>query len=309
MFQFPLISKSLIKIAVVGDVHELWQPIEDRLALQALGVDLVLFVGDFGNEAVEVVRAIASLDIPKAIILGNHDAWYSTGNPHSKNPSKKQCPYDRTKEDRVQQQLEILGETHVGYGWLDFPELRLSVVGARPFSSGGSKWKKQHFYRDRYGINCFTESTQRITEAVKQTSQDTLIFLGHSGPWGLGADEHSPCGKDWKPVGGDYGDPDLMEAISKSYGMGKQIPLVTFGHMHHRLRHNSQRTREAIATNDMGTVFLNAACSPRLIIESDQTYRSFSIVTLESGQVQQISLLWLKGIDQISNEIVLLANN
>ncbi len=33
-------AKSIIKIAVVGDVHDLWQPIEDQLALQSLGVDL-----------------------------------------------------------------------------------------------------------------------------------------------------------------------------------------------------------------------------------------------------------------------------
>ena len=294
----------MIKIAVVGDVHELWQPLEDYLALQALGVDLVLFVGDFGNEAVEVVRAIASLSIPKAVILGNHDAWYSMGNPNSKNPSKKQCPYDRTKEDRVQQQLELLGKSHVGYGWLDFPELHLSVVGARPFSSGGSKWKKPHFYRDRLGINSFSESTQRITEAVASTSQNTIIFLGHSGPSGLGADEHSICGRDWKPVGGDYGDPDLMEAISKSYAMAKQIPLVTFGHMHHQLRHNSTRSREAIATNHMGTIFFNAACSPRIIKDNDQTYRSFSLVTLDAGQVRKISLVWLNAINQIISETV-----
>ena len=89
-----------IKIAVVGDVHDLWQPVEDRLALQSLGIDLVLFVGDFGNESVEVVRAIANLDMPKAVILGNHDAWYSTSDSN-KNSKKNECPYDRTKEDRV----------------------------------------------------------------------------------------------------------------------------------------------------------------------------------------------------------------
>lgn len=52
-----------IKIAVVGDIHDFWEE-DDGVALQQLGVDLVLFVGDFGNESVSVVRAIASLDIP-----------------------------------------------------------------------------------------------------------------------------------------------------------------------------------------------------------------------------------------------------
>ena len=73
------LQKKAIKIAVVGDVHDRWEP-EDERALKYLGVDLVLFVGDFGNEAVELVRAIAALDLPKAAILGNHDAWYTATN-------------------------------------------------------------------------------------------------------------------------------------------------------------------------------------------------------------------------------------
>jgi uncharacterized protein (TIGR04168 family) len=291
---------SSVKIAVVGDVHDLWQPVEDRLALQALGVDLVLFVGDFGNESVEVVQAIADLDIPKAVILGNHDAWYSTDN------NKKKCPYDRTKEDRVQQQLDILGNVHVGYSWLDFPELSLSVVGSRPFSWGSSKWKKANFYRDRFNVKNFAESAQRITESVAKSAHDNIIFLGHNGPFGLGNEAHSICGKDWKPVGGDYGDPDFTEAIAKSYQMLKTIPLVTFGHMHHHLRLHANRTREAIATNDMGTVFLNAACTPRIVKAHDEHYRNFSIVTLESGQISQISLVWLNSLCQIVDENILL---
>uniref|UniRef100_A0A803KUH9 Calcineurin-like phosphoesterase domain-containing protein n=1 Tax=Chenopodium quinoa TaxID=63459 RepID=A0A803KUH9_CHEQI len=76
--------------------------------------------GDFGNENVELVRSIANVDMPKAAILGNHDSWSTY------NFSKK------------------LGEEHVGYGRLDFPKLKLSVVGGRPFSLGGDKlFRKQ----------------------------------------------------------------------------------------------------------------------------------------------------------------------
>jgi uncharacterized protein (TIGR04168 family) len=299
--------KSSIKIAVVGDVHDLWQPVEDRLALLSLGVDLVLFVGDFGNESVEVVQAIANLDIPKAVILGNHDAWYSASD-NEKSLNKKKCPYDRAKEDRVQQQLDILGKMHVGYSWLDFPELNLSVVGSRPFSGGGSRWRKANFYRDRFNIKNFIESTERITQSVANTAHDHIIFLGHNGPLGLGDKEHSICGKDWKPVASDYGDPDFAEAISKSYQMMKTIPLVTFGHMHHHLRLNANQTRNAIATNDMGTIFLNAACSPRIVRTNDELYRNFSIVKLESGQIEQISLLWLDSSYQVVNKNILFEN-
>jgi predicted phosphodiesterase len=81
-----------VKIAIVGDIHNQWE-VEDAIALQELGVDLVLFVGDFGNEAVEVVRMIASVDLPKAAILGNHDAWYTASDW-----GRKRCPYDRNKD-------------------------------------------------------------------------------------------------------------------------------------------------------------------------------------------------------------------
>ena len=123
-------SKTSLKIAVVGDVHDQWEQ-EDGIALKHLGVDLVLFVGDFGNESVEVVREVASLDMPKAVVLGNHDAWYT-----ATEWGRKKCPYDRSQENRVQAQLDILGVSHVGYSKLDFPAFNLTVVGGRPFTWG-----------------------------------------------------------------------------------------------------------------------------------------------------------------------------
>jgi hypothetical protein len=44
-----------------------------------LGCDGALVrAGDFGEENVELVRDITNLEFPKAVILGNHDAWWST---------------------------------------------------------------------------------------------------------------------------------------------------------------------------------------------------------------------------------------
>ena len=70
-------AQPTITIAIVGDVHDLWDEVEEDI-LVALGTDLVLFVGDFGNESVDIVRQIACLKLPKAAILGNHDVWYTT---------------------------------------------------------------------------------------------------------------------------------------------------------------------------------------------------------------------------------------
>ena len=291
--------KDRITVAVVGDVHDLWDE-QDELALKHLGVDLVLFVGDFGNESVEIVSQIAGVDLPKAVIMGNHDAWYSASSW-----GKKQAPYDRTKEDRVQQQLDLLGETHVGFSKLDFPQFNLSVVGSRPFSWGGQTWRNEDFYRDRYNVNGFAESTTRIVAAAKNTAYDTILFIGHNGPTGLGARPEDTCGKDWQPLGGDYGDPDFAEAIDKVRTLGKSIPLVTFGHMHHHLRHRKDRLRTIINNSQEGTIYLNSACVPRIKAEKAGLERSFSLVSLYQGKVTQISLIWLQQNGEIASNNIL----
>ena len=291
-----MVSDRPVKIAVVGDVHDQWEP-EDALALKQLNVDLALFVGDFGNESVEIVRAIAALDMPKAVILGNHDAWYT-----ATDWGRKKCPYNRAQEDRVRQQLDLLGTAHVGYSKLDIAEFNLSIVGGRPFSWGGSEWRQGKFYQERYSVANFEESAARITQAVEDAAYDSVIFLGHCGPKGLGERPEDPCGRDWKPLGGDHGDPDLAAAIAAAKQSSKTVPLVAFGHMHHRLRHTKTRLRKQIDTNPPGTVYLNAASVPRIIKAETTCLRNFSLVSLLNRQVQEVSLVWVDPQYQIASE-------
>ena len=291
-------NKEQITIAVVGDVHNQWDE-QDKQALKHLGVDLVLFVGDFGNEAVEIVRKIAEVQTPKAVIMGNHDAWYSASSW-----GRQKAPYDQLTEDRVQQQLDLLGDSHVGFSKLDFADYDLAVVGSRPFSWGGSSWRNAQFYGDRYDIKSFTESTQQIVNSAKNTPYDNIIIIGHNGPTGLGSTTKSICGRDWKPDGGDYGDPDLTDAIAKIRSLGKSIPLVTFGHMHHALKHPPGERRTIVDFKD-DTVYLNAACVPRIVKDDRGFKRSFSLVSFAQGIVQEISLVWLDSDFAIaSNEIL-----
>lgn len=292
--------KERIKIAVVGDVHDQWCE-KDEEALQYLGVDLVLFVGDFGNESIEIVSKISSLSLPKAVILGNHDAWYS-----ATSWGRKKSPYDYSKENRVQQQLDLLGNAHVGYGKLDFPELGISVVGSRPFSWGGSKWKCHEFYQQRYKVNSFEESTAKILQQVSKTTQNNLIFVGHNGPFGLGSNPEDTCGKDWQPLGGDFGDPDFEQAITLSRSMDKTVSLVTFGHMHHRLRHTKERLRTIINEDDHNTIYLNAAHTPRIQEILRQKARNFSLVSLFRGDITEISLVWVSEKLEILTSALLL---
>ncbi len=286
-----------LTLAVVGDVHDQWSE-ADGAALQHLGVDLALFVGDFGNEAVALVRQIAHLDLPKAVILGNHDAWYSA-TPWG----HKKCPYDRRQEDWVAQQLQDLGDCHVGYGALDLPSLGLSVVGGRPFSWGGSAWTNAPFYAERYGVNSLEESIDRLCRAVDATAHDHLIFIGHCGPQGLGSAPEDPCGRDWNPIGSDFGDPDLAAAITYAQAQGKTVSLVAFGHMHHTLRHRKDRLRRQIHSEG-STIYLNAARVPRWRQQDGHTQRHFALVTLQGQRVIRARQAWVddqRGLVQASD--------
>lgn len=282
----PSLDPAPLTLAVVGDVHDQWSE-ADALALHRLGVDLVLFVGDFGNEAVALVRQVAALELPKAVILGNHDAWYSA-TPWG----QKKCPYNRQQEDWVAQQLQDLGDCHVGYGHLDLPQFGLSVVGGRPFSWGGSNWTNAPFYAERYGLHSWEDSIERLCEAVSATAHHDLIFIGHSGPKGLGAAPEDPCGRDWNPIGSDYGDPDLTAAIAYAKQRGKAVPLVAFGHMHHTLRHRKDQLRRQLHS-DGATVYLNAARAPRWRQQHGRTQRHFALVTLHANQVTRARQVWV----------------
>ncbi len=290
-----------LRIAIVGDVHDQWTS-ADHEALHALSVDLVLFVGDFGNESVEIVRQVSQLNLPKAIVLGNHDAWYSVTKA-----GRESAPYDRTVEDRLQIQLDLLGETHVGYGKLEFPQWDLTVVGGRPFSWGGSEWINKSFYRDRYGIHNSAESADRIVQTLQAAQGQHIILMGHNGPAGLGTRPDDLCGKDWNPLGGDHGDRDLESAIEQAHHLGISIALVTFGHMHHRLRHITATRKRTLTTAT--TTYLNAACVPRVThsTKTNTTNRSFSIVTLNDGQIQEATIVWLNDQHQIVYEDPLLS--
>jgi uncharacterized protein (TIGR04168 family) len=282
-------------IAIVGDIHQQWDS-TDHQTLQALGVDLVLFVGDYGNEAVDIVRQISQLDLPKAAIMGNHDAWYSVTAK-----GKERCPYDRTREDWVQAQLDLLGDCHVGYGCQDFPALGLSVVGARPFSWGGTSWKYSKFYKERFGVHSFAESAKRIGRAIAAATCETILIIGHNGPAGLGDRPEDPCGKDWgDDPGGDYGDIDLAWAIAQAQTDGKSIPLVTFGHMHHRLKSGAARRTQHHAAP---TLYFNAACVPRVGTIAGESVRHFGLVTLVDGQVERAIQAWVNRSGQILAEI------
>lgn len=288
------------RIAVVGDVHNFWYLEDDTKALQLLQPDVVLFTGDFGEQNVELVQSVANLKFPKAVILGNHDAWYTQ-------------QFSGKRKDGVQRQLESLGDEHVAYQCLDFPPVKLSVVGGRPFSCGGQKVFRKKLLSARYGVEDMDGSAKRIYKAALSAPEDHfVILLAHNGPTGLGSNLDDICGKDWEIEAGDHGDPDLELAISLlKESNNVSVPLVVFGHMHKELAHGNG-LRKMIVVGSDDTIYLNGAIVPRVKTlidskgftqdealanhssqESAATMRAFTVVDILDGRVDKISESWV----------------
>ncbi|XP_020524379.1 uncharacterized protein LOC18436596 isoform X2 [Amborella trichopoda] len=257
------------------------------------------WIGDFGNENVELVKSIAELKAPKAAILGNHDAWYTQ-------------KFSETRLDGVRAQLESLGEAHVGYDRLDFPEIKISVVGGRPFSSGGGQLFRRKLLSSRYGVHDMKGSAKKICDAAQGTPDGhSIILLAHNGPTGLGSEMDDICGRDWVPGGGDHGDPDLAQAIADLKSNTRlSIPLVVFGHMHKNLQLRNG-TRRMLVLGAEKTIYLNAAVVPRVRgliskkgsgstvhndaheVKSKGTIRQFSVVDILNGNLEKIADTWI----------------
>lgn len=63
--------------------------------------------------------------------------------------------------------------------------------------------------------------------------------------------------------------------------------------MHHTLRHTKKVQRQRLCVDTAGTVYLNAACVPRIVKTNQGLRRNFSLVTLQDQQVTEVKLVWL----------------
>ena len=241
-------NQPVATLTVVGDVHRWWRN-ADSVYLERARPDLSLFVGDLGDEDVEIVRKVAELPVEKAVILGNHDAWQSFGR--------------KVSTPKLRESLSLLGDDHIAYAVREVPRAGLSVIGARPFSWGGPSLRSPELYDEIYGIHTMRQSAAAIVDAARNALHRDLVILAHNGPLGLGSETSDPFGKDFGKPGGDWGDRDLALAIQRIEGFGLRVRAVIAGHMHHKLVHpRGGERRRFVRRGD--TLFLNAARVPRV---------------------------------------------
>ena len=111
-----------------------------------------------------------------------------------------------------------------------------------------------------YGVGTMEESTERLLSLVDAVDTDRLLILGHNGPLGLGDRATDLWGADFLPEAGDWGDPDLAEAVLRAKDRGLDTVVVA-GHMH---QHTKTGEMRGWRTELDGVEFLNPARVPRI---------------------------------------------
>ena len=237
--------------------------------------DGVLFVGDFGEGDISLVKSIKKLPFPVAVILGNHDHGH-----------------DKTG-DLLKRQLNLLGDLDSSWTFKEWIKPSLSLLGARPCSPGGGFYISKEV-ESVFGPITLQQSVEMMVNASRNVDiENPFIILAHSGPAGLGSDAYSPCGRDWKSPAIDWGDKDLSLAIDQIRKI-KPPDLVVFGHTHHFLK-RSKGKRITFAHDVWGTAYLNAACVPRKGKDlSGQSLTHFSWVEFEGNKLVHVSHRWYK---------------
>ena len=259
-----------LRLAIAGDLHGQWDQ-RDHALLQLLSPDALLVVGDLSDGLPGIPALLRQLPQPLACVLGNHDT--------AKDASGR----------TMLRQLEALGPLHCGWGLRQLP--RLSVVGGRPGTAGGG-FHLSRACQAAFGPLSLEQSAERIVAAAARADPALpLVLLAHSGPAGLGSEAADICGRDWKRPACDWGDQDLALAIDR-IRRTRALPLVVFGHMHHRLRRGAGE-RRTFMVDRAGTAYLNAACVPRHGVDaSGVALRHFSWVELEDGEVRLAAHRW-----------------
>jgi len=254
----------MLRLAILGDLHGHFAAV-DATRLDELAYDAVLVVGDLAGlrwrPTLRIAAALATLRTRTVVVPGNHDATHPVqlaaevaGAPRAGDP------LSGTQARRLTQLREALGDCELGAYSLHRIG-PVTLVAGRPHAMGGPTLSFRAHLASRWGIDSLEASAQRLCELVDEAPTDELVFVAHNGPTGLGDRRHDIWGCDFRRSEGDWGDPDLRQAIDHARRTGRRVRAVCAGHMHRRLRGGGQRVAQVV---DDGILYVNAAEVPRV---------------------------------------------
>ena len=265
----------MVKIAIIGDIHHQFTQF-DVAYFNNSDYDLLLCTGDLpfhgSQKDQELASRLAALEKPALLIPGNHDcvnmaqfiaeakgmAWLANAS----------SPGQQELVEELQQLLDPV--VMCGYSVHEylFDGVDLCVIAGRPLSFGGPELRYRRYLEANFGVDSLNASVERLQKLIDGAGSRQILFLSHNGPSGLGSKADDIWGCDFKPQAGDYGDPDLEAATTYAKNMGRLVPAVIAGHMHHALQNGGDRHWLARRNN---TTYINAARVPRVIESKTQT--------------------------------------
>ena len=261
-----------LRIGVIGDLHTHWDDI-DVAQFNTTDYDLLFFTGDLGGGSVDsslrVARTISRLNVETLVMPGNND----TGDIHqlaaelSHRSGLKRLTGIRQGAGDTIKSIRLCGYSSHRY---TTPATDVTLIAARPHSMGGPALTFADHMTATYGIDSMEASAARLKELVDAAQTAEIIFLAHNGPIGLGGEPADMWGCDFKPDGGDWGDPDLSEAIAYAVETGRRVLAVVAGHMHLTTKCGQERPWRRERD---GILYVNAARVPRIYAGSDDVMR------------------------------------
>jgi len=281
------------RLGIVGDLHTHWDEI-DVSQLNQCNYDLLYFTGDLGGGTPEstlrVARELSKLRTATLVMPGNNDTFdiaelaaeltYRSGLSRLAQMRQTDSP-----DDPPTTNLKLCGYSlHPLSGTAS----DMTLIAARPHSLGGNLLSYPEFMTASYGISSLEHSIERLCGLVDQVETSQIMFISHNGPTGLGDKPHDMWGCDFKPDGGDWGDPDLRAAIEYAGQTGKRVTGVIAGHMHLKTKHGALRDWHKQRN---GVVYINAARVPRIYAAEDDVVRHHIAITVNGEELKAEEIL------------------
>ena len=244
-------------IAVIGDIHGFWDAADTRY-FNASDYDALLFVGDLPRltGGLDVAGELAQLTKPAWMIPGNHDGCSTLQLLAEIKGWSTLCRLGaRRMPARVARLDKALGPVQLGGFSSAALDEDLGLIVARPHAMGPDRFYYRRYLQTAHGIADFEASAARLRALVDSAPQ-RLVFLAHNGPAGLGDSADAIWGCDFSEDFGDFGDPDLRNAIDYATATGRQVLAVVAGHMHLRSKGGGRRQP---LYHGGDTVYVNAA--------------------------------------------------
>lgn len=283
-----------IRIGVIGDLHSFWDE-QDVAYFDRSNYDLLYFTGDLGGGTVtsslRMARIMARLNKHALVMPGNNDTGdmeeLAAELNHRQGIRKLTAIRTGAAADLMQQPTQV---RLCGYSLhrLCHDGLDVTIVAARPHSLGGPALSFPEHMQAHYGVASLDDSRARLRALIRSVASRDVLFFAHNGPHGLGAAPDDMWGCDFKPDGGDWGDPDLRDAIDYARGLGKRVLAVVAGHMH--LGTRCGRWRPWRHQRDE-TWYVNAARVPRIFAGDGTEQRHHVALSISPDGVEAREVL------------------